>query len=160
MDYPLPTHQQIQSALGWASRFGHTEIGFSARILAQAYGYARQRLLTAAGDDLCRFTQDEIKALTSGAVPIPPEGEFLASCKRFHAQIASEAGVNSNCLTMAQLVAENERQQILLEKVRPFVEAVIHDLENEVDPEYAHTEAQKAIHGSLEDAHFLLKNLP
>lgn len=69
----------------------------------------RRRLLTAAGDDLCRLTQEEIKQLSSGAVPIPPREEFLASCERFHAQIANESGVNSDCLTLAQLIAENER---------------------------------------------------
>lgn len=69
----------------------------------------KQRLLTAAGDDLCRLTQEEIKDLTGGKVPIPPKGEFLASCERFHAQVAGEAGVNQNCLTLAQLIAENER---------------------------------------------------
>lgn len=69
----------------------------------------RRRLLTAAGDDLCRFSQEEIKLMTSGAVPIPPREEFLASCERFHAQIANESGVNSDCLTLAQLIAENER---------------------------------------------------
>lgn len=69
----------------------------------------RQRLLTAAGDDLCRLTQEEIKSMSSGGVPIPPKEEFLASCERFHAQVASTAGVNPNCLTLAQLIAENER---------------------------------------------------
>ena len=69
----------------------------------------RQRLLTAAGDDLCRLTQEEIKAMTAGEVQIPPKPEFMASCERFHAQVAGTAGVLSNCLTMAQLVAENER---------------------------------------------------
>lgn len=69
----------------------------------------RQRLLTAAGDDLCRLSQEEIKDLTGGKVQIPPKDEFLASCERFHAQVASESGVNQNCLTLAQLVAENEQ---------------------------------------------------
>ena len=69
----------------------------------------RTRLLSAAGDDLCRLTQDEIKAMSAGAVKIPPKEEFLASCERFHAQVAGEAGVLGNCLTLAQLVAENER---------------------------------------------------
>lgn len=67
----------------------------------------KARLLTAAGDDLCRLTQDEIKALTGGAVQIPPKEEFLASCERFHAQIAGEVGVNEQCLTLAQMIAEN-----------------------------------------------------
>lgn len=69
----------------------------------------RARLLTAAGDDLCRLTQEEIKAMSLGAVKIPPKEEFLASCERFHAQVAGESGVNENCFTLAQLVAENER---------------------------------------------------
>lgn len=69
----------------------------------------RARLLTAAGDDLCRLTQEEIKAMSSGAVKIPPKDEFLASCERFHAQVAGEVGVNENCLTLAQLIAENEQ---------------------------------------------------
>lgn len=69
---------------------------------------ARQRLLTAAGNDLCRLSQEEIKAMTDGTVKIPPEEEFLASCRRFHAQVANESGVMSDCLTLAQLIAENE----------------------------------------------------
>lgn len=69
----------------------------------------KQRLLSAAGDDLCRLSQEEIKAYTSGAVKIPPIEEFLPSCARFHAQIADEAGVLDNCLTLAQLIADNER---------------------------------------------------
>jgi hypothetical protein len=78
----------------------------------------RARLLTAAGDDLCRLTQEEIKAMGVGAIPIPPKDEFLASCERFHAQVASDSGVNHNCLTLAQLVAENEhlRQQLAAAK--------------------------------------------
>lgn len=66
------------------------------------------RLLSAAGDDLCRLTQEEIKAYSSGAVKIPPKEEFIASCERFHSQIAKESGVLENCLTLAQLIAENQ----------------------------------------------------
>lgn len=66
----------------------------------------RARLLTAAGDDLCRLTQEEIKAYTSGAVQIPPEEEFIPSCLRFHQQIAGTEGVLQNCLTSAQMAAE------------------------------------------------------
>jgi hypothetical protein len=69
----------------------------------------RLRILSAAGDDLCRLTQEEIKELSAGTVKIPPEEEFLASCKNFHSQIASESGVLSGCLTLAQMIAENER---------------------------------------------------
>lgn len=71
----------------------------------------RRRLLSAAGDDLCRLTPEEIKAYTSGAVQIPPKEEFIASCERFHSQIAGEAGVLNGCLTLAQLIAENEKQR-------------------------------------------------
>src|SRR3990167_4585407 len=67
------------------------------------------RLLSAAGDDLCRLSQEEIKELSSGAVKIPPKEEFLASCERFHTQIAKESGVMKDCMTLAQFVAENER---------------------------------------------------
>ncbi len=69
----------------------------------------RQRLLSAAGDDLCRLSQEEIKQYTSGEVQIPPKGEFIASCERFHQQIAEGPGVLGNCLTLAQLIAENEQ---------------------------------------------------
>jgi len=69
----------------------------------------RLRLLSAAGDDLCRLTPEEIKAYTSGAVQIPPVEEFLPSCQRFHEQIAAGAGVLDGCLTLAQLIAENEK---------------------------------------------------
>lgn len=67
------------------------------------------RLLSAAGDDLCRLSQEEIKELSSGGVKIPPREEFIASCERFHAQIAGEVGVLGNCLTLAQLIAENAK---------------------------------------------------
>lgn len=68
----------------------------------------RTRILFAAGDDLCRLTQEEIKAYTSGEVQIPPKEEFLPSCERFWNQIAGAAGVLSGCLTLAQLIAENQ----------------------------------------------------
>lgn len=53
----------------------------------------RQRLLSAAGDDLCRLTPEEIKAMSAGGTKIPPKEEFLESCERFHAQVAKETGV-------------------------------------------------------------------
>jgi hypothetical protein len=77
----------------------------------------RNRLLTAAGDDLCRLTQEEIKSMTSGDVLIPPKDEFLASCERFHSQVAGTVGVNENCLTLAQLIAESERLRNLYSKL-------------------------------------------
>lgn len=69
----------------------------------------RTRLLSAAGDDLCRLTQEEIKEYTSGKVKIPPKEEFISSCEKFHAQIAGKAGVFDGCLTLAQLIAENTK---------------------------------------------------
>jgi hypothetical protein len=78
----------------------------------------RLRLLSAAGDDLCRLSQEEIKAYTSGKVQIPPKEEFLSSCERFHAQIASEAGVLEGCLTLAQLIAENAKLEAENEYLR------------------------------------------
>lgn len=83
-----------------------------------------QKLLTAAGDDLCRLSQEEIKAMSLGSVPIPPKEEFLASCERFHAQVAGEAGVNSKCLTLAQLIAENERLEQELNTTRKMLGVV------------------------------------
>jgi hypothetical protein len=79
------------------------------RELEQENERLRLRLLSAAGDDLCRLSQEEIKTYTSGKVQIPPKEEFLPSCERFHAQIASEAGVLEGCLTLAQLIAENAK---------------------------------------------------
>lgn len=77
--------------------------------LAKENADLRLRLLSAAGDDLCRLTQEEIKAYSSGAVKIPPREEFIPSCERFHAQTAGTVGVLENCLTLAQLVAENQK---------------------------------------------------
>lgn len=84
-------------------------------LLKQQRDDARARLLTAAGDDLCRLSQEEIKAMSAGTVKIPPLGEFLASCAIFHVQVANEVGVNHNCLTLAQLIAENERYRKMFE---------------------------------------------
>lgn len=78
-------------------------------VLKKEVAQLRLRLLSAAGDDLCRLNQEEIKELSSGGVKIPPKEEFIASCERFHAQLAAGPGVLNNCLTLAQLIAENER---------------------------------------------------
>jgi len=81
----------------------------------------RFRLLSAAGDDLCRLSQEEIKAYTSGAVQIPPKEEFIPSCERFHAQIAAGPGVLTNCLTLAQLIAENASLEKRLAEAEAFL---------------------------------------
>lgn len=94
----------------------------------------RARLLTAAGDDLCRLSQEEIKALTLGAVPIPPKEEFLPSCERFWEQIAGTAGVNHNCLTLAQLIAENAKLTASLAAAEEKIEelrASIRDMQDQ-----------------------------
>lgn len=84
----------------------------------------RTRLLTAAGDDLCRLTQEEIKAMSAGEVKIPPEEIFLASCKNFHGQVAGTVGVIPNCLTLAQMIAENEQLRILAQSLQNQVDAL------------------------------------
>lgn len=52
------------------------------------------------GDGLCWFTEGD---------PIPPKEEFLQSCERYHAQIATKHGVLQGGKTIAQLEADNER---------------------------------------------------
>lgn len=93
----------------------------------------KARLLTAAGDDLCRLTQEEIKAMSLGQVKIPPKEEFLASCERFHAQVAGEVGVNENCLTLAQLIAENAALKARVEAMREACQAMIEWSDREED---------------------------
>lgn len=53
-------------------------------------------LLNKIGDDLCWFKHED-------KGKIPPAAEFLESCKRYHAQIASERGELAGCMTIAQL---------------------------------------------------------
>lgn len=87
------------------------------------------RLLSAAGDDLCRLTPEEIKEMSSGGVKIPPKEEFLASCERFHSQIAAGPGVMNNCLTLAQLIAENE----MLRRKVDGLETEVENLQNHLN---------------------------
>ncbi len=82
--------------------------------LTAANEQLKLRLLSAAGDDLCRLSQEEIKAYTSGEVQIPPKEEFIPSCERFWDQTAARVGVLKGCFTLAQLISENEK---LLPKV-------------------------------------------
>lgn len=84
----------------------------------------RLRLLSAAGDDLCRLSQDEIEKYTSGEVQIPPKEEFLPSCERFWEQAAGKAGVLNGCLTLAQLIAENEKLKSQVESLQTRVVAL------------------------------------
>ena len=81
----------------------------------------RARLLTAAGDDLCRLTPEEIKKYTSGEVQIPPKEVFIPSCEQFWEQTAARTGVLPNCFTVAQLIAENQR---LSNQVRELEEMI------------------------------------
>jgi len=53
-----------------------------------------------AGDNLCWLKDDEIGS-------IPPEAEFLESCRRFHGQMSGRTLAGS--MTIAQLEAEIER---------------------------------------------------
>jgi cell division protein FtsB len=96
-------------AMGAADISEYLALCKSVRQVEAENAQLRLRLLSAAGDDLCRLSQEEIKAYTSGKVQIPPKEEFLPSCERFHAQIANEAGVLEGCLTLAQLIAENAK---------------------------------------------------
>lgn len=68
----------------------------------------RSAVLNAAGDDLCRFSQEEIQQMRLGMIKIPPWEEFGPSCKRFHDSMAAERGVLEGGKTIAQLEAENE----------------------------------------------------
>jgi hypothetical protein len=110
------------SCLNWSARFARQA---DELVAAQAeVKQLRLRLLSAAGDDLCRLSQDEIKAYTSGAVQIPPIEEFLPSCQRFHEQIAAGPGVLNGCLTLAQLIAENEKLLRAKEAAEQRIEAL------------------------------------
>lgn len=86
-----------------------TELRIEVANLKEKNEQLRLRLLSAAGDDLCRLSQDEIKKYTSGEVQIPPKEEFIPSCKRFWEQTAVKSGVLKACLTLAQLISENEK---------------------------------------------------
>jgi hypothetical protein len=88
----------------------------------------RQRLLTAAGDDLCRLSQEEIKELSAGTVKIPPKEEFLASCERFWQQTAKDSGVLPNCLTLAQVIAENTKLEQQHDQLRATLSQVMGEL--------------------------------
>lgn len=104
----------------------------------------RQKVLSAAGDDLCRLTQEEIKAMSLGLVKIPPKEEFIASCERFHAQVAKETGVLQGGKTIAQLEAENEQLRAGLIRIRDTWPArySVYD--------YARETARRALDGTLD----------
>lgn len=81
-----------------------------------------------------KSSQEEIKAYSSGAVKIPPKEEFIASCERFHDQISGEVGVLENCLTLAQLIAENEKLRQRAEAAEAKLGAVEEVVKELADP--------------------------
>lgn len=60
----------------------------------------RAALFNVEGDNQCWIPK-------TGTFQLPPRAEFMESCSRFHAQLASEHGVLSGCKTIAQLEQEN-----------------------------------------------------
>lgn len=119
----------IERALALIARVRELEAELLAERQTRERDEARTRLLTAAGDDLCRLSQEEIKAYTSGEVPIPPKDEFLPSCEKFWEQTAARAGVNHNCLTLAQLVAECEQLRQRAEQAEQRLAALEAEIE-------------------------------
>lgn len=67
-------------------------------------GIERERKLIAEIETL------KVRLLSAAAVKIPTKEEFLSSCERFHSQI--------DCLTLAQLIAENQKQAAEIERLR------------------------------------------
>lgn len=64
-------------------------------------------VLNITGDDLCWFKHED-------KGKIPPAAEFLESCTRYHAQIASERGELVGCMTIAQLERHLARTEAAL----------------------------------------------
>jgi hypothetical protein len=54
-----------------------------------------------AGDNLCRFTDEEIEAMREDGTKIPPQADFMESCLRFHKQMAWKLGtLGPECMTI------------------------------------------------------------
>lgn len=94
----------LSTACGWLrSLLDHAaEMDASATVLLDENERLRKSVLNIEGDNECWVTN-------AGAFQLPPRAEFLESCSRFHAQLASERGELVGCKTIAELEAENER---------------------------------------------------
>lgn len=78
----------------------HSGAGENGRLKAEV-AELRMSVANQAGDDLCWLSAEHPEG-----VQIPPQAEFLESCRRFHAQISTQAGVIEGAKTIAQLEAE------------------------------------------------------
>lgn len=79
----------------WANRAKHNELRLHEALCEN--DRLRTSILNQAGDNLCWLKGDETK--------IPTQEEFLESCRRYHAQIASQRGELQGGRTIAQLEA-------------------------------------------------------
>lgn len=95
------------------------QLEFTVQQLRTENAELRTRLLSAAGDDLCRLTQEEIEKYRLGKVQLPPKCVFIESCEAFHDDLAAKDGTLKKSYTLAQMIAENE-------KLREACEAVVH----------------------------------
>jgi hypothetical protein len=72
--------------------------------------------LNVAGDNLCRYTDAEIKTMKADGIKLPPAEEFIKSCSRFHTQLSQKISVlGPECMSLAQLEAEVYRLQQALD---------------------------------------------
>jgi hypothetical protein len=74
----------------------------------------RAAVINQCGDNLCWLKERKLGQ-------IPPKEEFLASCARYHEQIARDRGVVHGCMTISQLEAELEKYRQRLEWVMPIL---------------------------------------
>ncbi len=78
----------------------------------------RMSVRNQAGDNLCWLKEDDpLRVIVNGNIQIPPQDEFLESCRRYHAQISGKRGELQGAKTIAQLEAENSslKQQVAVE---------------------------------------------
>ncbi len=73
------------------------------------------------GDNLCWL--DELERPEAERAKALPEGEFLESCRRFHAQVAQGLGVFTGGLTIAQLEAEVRRLTLEADRSESLMQA-------------------------------------
>lgn len=86
----------------------------------------------------------------------------LAMCKRCE---GAESELDTPCAErlakqVEELVHAVADKDVLLDRLRPYVQSVIDSLEDEVDHEMCHTEAQRGIQRQIGEAEELLKLLP